>query len=68
MITIKPVPAAAITSVRDSGGNAGWLHDCGAFVYSPTQPQRCGVCWSAGHTRWAFNGSWQQASVTREAS
>lgn len=68
MITVKPVPADAFTSVRDSDCNAGWLHDCGAFVYSPTQPTRCGQCWSALRNRQAHNGSWQLAYITREAS
>jgi hypothetical protein len=65
MITIKPVPADAFTSVRDTDGNTGWLHDCGAFAYSPDQPHRCGVCWSAGRTGWAHNGNWQRAYVSR---
>jgi hypothetical protein len=68
MITVKPVPADAFTSVRDTDGNTGWLHDCGAFVYSPTQPNRCGQCWSALRNRQAHNGSWRIAHVTREAS
>jgi hypothetical protein len=70
MITIKPVPADAVTGVYDGNPstNTGWLHDCGAFAYSPDQPHRCGVCWSAGRTRWAHNGKWQRAYVTKEAS
>ncbi|MFG1817030.1 hypothetical protein ACGFIF_24955 [Kribbella sp. NPDC049174] len=64
MITITLVPADTLTSVRGTG----WLHDCGAFVYSPTQPDRCGVCWSALRNGQARNGSWQLACVTKEAS
>ncbi|WP_112248805.1 hypothetical protein [Kribbella monticola] len=65
MITVKPVPATGFTTVRDSDGNPGWLHDCGAFVYSPTTPDRCGVCWSALRTRQAFNTAWKRAYVFR---
>jgi hypothetical protein len=68
MITAKPVPADSLTRVRDTDGNTGWLHDCGAFVYSPDQPHRCGQCWSALRNRQAHNGSWQPAYVTKEAS
>ncbi|MDX3005933.1 hypothetical protein PWY87_29920 [Kribbella solani] len=72
MIIVKPVPADAFTSVRDNDGisstTAGWLHDCGAFVYSPTQPARCGVCWSALRNGQAHNGSWQQVYTAKEAS
>ncbi|WP_406051541.1 hypothetical protein [Kribbella sp. NBC_00889] len=68
MTTIKPVPAAAFTGVRDTDGTPGWLHDCGAFAYSPTQPHRCGVCWSAGRTAWAHNDSWQRAYVTKQVA
>jgi hypothetical protein len=63
MITTKPIPADGSTILDLT---TGWLHDCGAFVSSPTQPSRCGVCWSANHTRWAFNGQWQKAYVVRE--
>ncbi|TDW70597.1 hypothetical protein [Kribbella pratensis] len=68
MIIVKPVPPDAFTSVHDNDGNTGWLHDCGAFAYSPNQPRRCGVCWSAGRTSWAHNGSWQRAYVIRQTS
>jgi hypothetical protein len=66
MITVKPIPADSLTVATDGNGNTGWLHDCGAFTYSPGQPDRCGVCWSANHTAWAFNGQWQKAYVIRE--
>jgi hypothetical protein len=65
MITIKPVPTDATTG---ADLKTGWLHDCGAFLFSPTQPQRCGVCWSAMRNRQAHNGSWQLASIDRSAS
>ena len=68
MIRIKPVPADAFTRVRDNDGNTGWLHDCGAFAYSPDQPHRCGVCWSALHSRQAHNGNWRPAYIDRSAS
>ncbi|GAA0622050.1 hypothetical protein HPO96_28600 [Kribbella sandramycini] len=66
MITIKPIPADAVVRVRDSAGQPGWLHNCGAFVYAPNQPHRCGVCWSACRTGWAYNGHWQPAYTTRQ--
>jgi hypothetical protein len=64
MITVKPIPADSLTAATD--GNTGWLHDCGAFAYSATQPDRCGQCWSALRNRQAFNGQWQKAYVIRE--
>ncbi|MFK4084152.1 hypothetical protein ACI2LF_08610 [Kribbella sp. NPDC020789] len=67
MIIIKPIPADAMTRVRDTTGKPGWLHDCGAFVYSSDQPRRCGVCWSACLGS-AFNGNWQPAYVTRQVT
>ena len=66
MITIKPVPADAFTTVRDTDGNTRWLHDCGAFTYSPNQPHRCAVCWSALRNGQAHNGSWQRVYVIRD--
>ncbi|MEV4266649.1 hypothetical protein [Kribbella sp. NPDC049584] len=72
MITITPVPVDAVTSVHDNNGNpsikTGWLHDCGAFTYSPDQPHRCGVCWSALRNGQAHNGSWQRAYITRSTT
>ncbi|WP_432941127.1 hypothetical protein ACQPXM_32975 [Kribbella sp. CA-253562] len=69
MITVKPVPAGTLTAVNDGKGNTGWLHNCGAFTWSPNQPHRCGVCWSAMRNRQAFNGTWTKAyTVRQEAS
>jgi len=68
MITVKPVPADGFTTIRDHTGQPGWLHDCGAFVYAPDQPHRCGVCWSALRTGQAFNTQWRKAYVTREVT
>ncbi|NEA37566.1 hypothetical protein [Streptomyces sp. SID13031] len=67
MITVKPIPAGSMTAVRDEAGRSGWLHNCGAFVYSPTQPHRCGVCWSACRTGQAFNSQWNKAYTVRQA-
>lgn len=66
MITVKPIPADSLTVATDGNGNTGWIHNCGAFVYSATQPCRCGQCWSALRNGQAFNGQWQKAYVTRE--
>ena len=65
MITIKPVPADGTTG---ADLKTGWLHDCGAFTFSPTQPHRCGVCWSALRNRQAHNGSWRKAYIVGSAS
>ncbi|MEV6895681.1 hypothetical protein [Kribbella sp. NPDC051137] len=53
---------------HDTTGLTGWVHDCGAFVFKLSQPDRCGVCWSALRNAQAHNGNWQRAYVTKEAS
>ncbi|MFI5697445.1 hypothetical protein ACIA58_36645 [Kribbella sp. NPDC051586] len=65
-IRVVTIDDPALTE-HDTAGLTGWVHDCGAFVFWLAQPERCGVCWSAGHTRWAFNGQWKKAYI-REAS
>jgi hypothetical protein len=66
MIRVKPVPHNAFAPLRDGDGNPGWVHDCGAFTYAPTQPERCGQCWSALRTRQAHNGSWHLTYITKK--
>jgi hypothetical protein len=66
-VVVVPTDGPHLTT-EDAAGLTGWVHDCGAFVCSPDQPDRCGVCWSANRTGWAFKGQWQPAYVTREAS
>jgi hypothetical protein len=66
MITVTPLPRHGATAPSDNDGRTGWLHNCGVFVYSPDQPQRCGVCWSALRTGQAFNGQWNKAYTTRQ--
>jgi hypothetical protein len=62
------VPIDGPVTTQDTAGLTGWVHDCGAFTFSPTQPHRCGVCWSAMRNRQAHNGSWHPAYIVGSAS